>query len=139
MKKLIVVASMAVIAASTLAGCSAAQVDATGTPTPRPTVTSTPNPDYTAPTGACVDGVATITADVTDIALPEGCATVNVLTNGSTIELGPVETLQIEGNDNTVTAASASSITVFGTGNALTHGGDPKVTDEGERNTVNKR
>jgi len=139
MKKLIVVAGLAVVAASTLAGCSAAQVDAGGTPTPRPTVTSTPDPDYTAPTGACVDGVATITADVTDITLPEGCPTVNVLTNGSSIELGPVETLQIEGNDNTVTTASAATITVFGNGNALTHGGDPKVTDEGERNTLNKR
>ncbi len=137
--KRFLLSTMIVAAAASLAACSTTGPDNdkdAAESTPRPTITSTPAPGYTPPTGACEDGTATITADVEEIALPDGCESVRIVSNASTITLGPVEHLQIEGNDNAVTVASADEIAVFGDRNGITHGGDPEVEDTGDDNTV---
>lgn len=141
MRKIITTTLIAAAAIAGLTACTSGSSTTSETPTPRPTITSGPAVDgYTPPTGQCEDGVATITADLETIALPEGCETVNVLTNASTITLGPVTNLQIEGDDNAVTVASVDKITVFGTGNDLKHGGDAeKVDDQGKHNTIAKQ
>lgn len=119
-----------------IAGCSAADdVEST----PRPTTTQTPDAAYEAPTGECQDGEATITKDLETIDLPDGCDIVNVLTNASTITLGPVKQLNIEGENNTVTVESATKIGIYGEDNTVTHGGDAKVIDNGDTNKVTKR
>ncbi len=131
-----------------LAGCTTAATTpnptspastSTQSPTPGPTITSTPDADYKAPSGTCENGEATIIQDVSDIALPEGCDIVNVLTNGSTVDLGPVKQLNIEGKDNTITVDKAENIGIFGTGNDITHGGEATIDDQGSGNKTTQK
>lgn len=138
MKRLLLTTMIAAAAVS-LTGCTSGAPEPhekVAESTPKATITSTPVPGYTPPTGTCDDGTATIIADVEEIALPDGCANVRIVSSASTITLGPVEHLQIEGNDNSVTVASVDEIAVFGDRNDIGHGGEPTVDDEGAENTI---
>lgn len=142
MKRILTTAGAALFAVITLSACSAddaTKTARTNEPTPRQTITSTPVPGYVQPTGLCEDGSATIVADIEEIALPEGCDEVRIVSDASTITLGPVKHLQVEGNDNAVTVASAEDIAVFGDRNSIEHGGEPKIDDKGDDTQLKAR
>lgn len=106
-----------------LTGCTTASDDAKPTTTPEASAEASAESADAPVTGDCVDGQALITAaDVVDgaAALPDGCETVFVLTEGASIDLGPTTKLVFEGTGNTVTHDGDAPEIVGGDGNTVT-------------------
>jgi len=130
--------ALATTAVALLAGCTGTTHTTGPTTTPTPTSSSSGNSALLQHRNACAGGQATITADTT---LPKGCDQVAVLANNVTVTIGgPVKTLYIEGNGNTIHAQSVATVNAHGTqANSVTYSGAaPDVTDAGTANTFAK-
>lgn len=126
--------ALPVLALSLLAfaGCSA---PAGVTPTPS---ASAPTAEAEVPTAevACVDGLAVVNTDSTDVTIEGDCAIVQVDASNSQITVGAVETLEINGSINRVVVAEVGEVLFNASGNLVVTESEPAVTDEGEHNTV---
>jgi hypothetical protein len=132
-KKILSTSITAVAALAVLAGCSATSEAPKKSETPKPSSTAS-----AAANNVCKDGVLTVTdAASAKKALKQGCDTVYLLTSNVDLDLGDVQKLGIEGNGNTVSVASMSSIYVMGKDNTVTFGGKtPDTKGVAEGNSV---
>lgn len=141
MKKLLTATLSAAALVTLLAGCSTTeQVDAAKSPSPSATTVYETEEELRAAdtTGAldklnkCVDGKLTVTdAAAAKDALAAGCETVRMVQADSTVTLGPVEHLSVEGANNTITASTIGEIFVDGKENTITYTGeDPEHLDD---------
>lgn len=115
-----------------LAGCSAPNAAQ-----PSPTASSTPQ-EIEIPTAdvTCVDGVAVVTTDSTDVTIDGDCATVEINASNSQVTVGAVETLKVNGSINRVVVAEVAEVFFSASGNIVVTASDPAITDDGEHNTV---
>lgn len=132
------------LALLTLTACSGAPTHEQKD-TPGPTVTHQTRESTPTVYDECVDDLATIDAARvkagTTFSLGD-CAHVSVVgqaSKGTTIELGTVEDLLVEGSGTTVSVASAKSITVPGSDNTVIHDPGAEVQDLGKGNTLTVR
>jgi hypothetical protein len=141
MKKLLTATLSAAALVTLLAGCSTTeQHDAENSPTPSPTTIIEAEEQLRAAdtTGAldklnnCVEGMLTVTdAEKAKDALATGCDTVRMVQSGSTVTLGPVKHLSVEGANNTITASTIGEILVDGEKNSVSYTGeDPEHLDD---------
>lgn len=120
------------------AGCSGAAHDDRSTPKAKPSPTGVQEVTY----DECVDGRATVLASDASrngrIAIGD-CNEVSVVgaaSPGSTIELGRVELLVVEGDGATIHLDRVDRIVVPGNHNTVTHVGESEVDDQGTGNTI---
>ncbi|MDM7885756.1 hypothetical protein QUG92_11630 [Curtobacterium sp. RHCKG23] len=139
-KNTLVALSLGLALAATLTACSGAATNDKASKSTSPAPTRSPSTEY----NVCKDGVARILAsDLTaDDEFSLDCDRVSIVgaaTPGSTIELGAVSKLVVEGDGVIVHAASAKEIIVPGSRNTITHGGESTVQDIGQDNTVEQQ
>lgn len=125
----IITAITAATLLATLAGCSNAESENGSTPAPTKTTQPAALSDGTTPpkTGVCDNGQLTVIAeDLQDnaLTLDEPCATVALLTNGAHLSIDfDVDTLIIEGSDNTITAKNVGKSLTTNSGNTVEYQG----------------
>lgn len=144
MKKHITSAIATTVAcAALLVGCSSTPDGGTAK-TSEPTASETAAPNETV-YDECTDGTATILASNPEKGATfelGDCGTVSIVgqaTEGSSIHLGTVDVLVIEGDDTDVEVDAAKKIVLAGSDNHVVHGGTPEVVDEGTGNKATAR
>jgi hypothetical protein len=122
-----------------LVGCtnSDTAADKTTAPTSKPSASATTPPKSEDVANKCIDGFASIVGDGKDIELPDGCPTVSVVTDGSTVTLGAVDKLLVESSNTTIHVAGVKEVQAVGDKNTIDYTGDaPTIDDKGKENVV---
>jgi hypothetical protein len=129
MKKKLLALPLLAVSLLAFAGCSAPAAKTAPTPT-------APIAEIATAEVACVDGLAVVTTDSTDVTIDGDCAIVQVDASNAQITVGAVETLEINGAINRVIVAEVGEVMFNASGNLVVTESDPVVTDDGEHNAV---
>lgn len=133
-KKLFALPLAAVVSVLAFTACSAPAPSASPTPSVTPPAavqTEVPTADV-----ACVDGVAEVTVDSTDVTIDGDCATVLVNASNSQVTVGDVKKLEINGSINRVVVDEVAQVIFTADGNVVVTESDPQVVDKGAQNVV---
>ncbi len=135
-KKFLALPLVAAVSLLAFTGCTAPA--ATPAPAASPTAAPSEAPQIDVPTAEaeCVDGVAVVTDDSTDVTIDGDCDNVEINASNSQITVGAVKTLKVNGSINRVVVDEVEKVVFTASGNIVVTDSDPKVSDKGEQNEV---